>query len=149
MSSSLVYLWDQLTVTTVWNTGKTGDIYGLYFSNHHTHIINYNLSHVGPLWAASIIVLYSSVKQIQFTFPALVINKVLSIGGSTGLPIRGEWGQTTLAVTKVQKTCLCLKLTSFTLKESKCGPIPRSANFLPFKDQTCPVVGTPLKLPVL
>ena len=27
MSSSLVYLWDQLTVTTVWNTGETGDIY--------------------------------------------------------------------------------------------------------------------------
>ena len=26
MSSSLVYLWDQLTVTTVWNTGETGDI---------------------------------------------------------------------------------------------------------------------------
>ena len=27
MSSSLVYLWDQLTVTTVWNTGETGDNY--------------------------------------------------------------------------------------------------------------------------
>ena len=26
MSSSLVYLWDQLTVTLVWNTGETGDI---------------------------------------------------------------------------------------------------------------------------
>ena len=23
---SLVYLWDQLTVTTIWNTGETGDI---------------------------------------------------------------------------------------------------------------------------
>ena len=27
ISSSLVYLWDQLTVTTVWNTEETGDIY--------------------------------------------------------------------------------------------------------------------------
>ena len=27
MSSSLVYLRDQLAVTTVWNTGETGDIY--------------------------------------------------------------------------------------------------------------------------
>ena len=27
MSSSLVYLWDKLTVTTVWNTGETGDMY--------------------------------------------------------------------------------------------------------------------------
>ena len=25
---------------------------GLYFSHHCTHITNYNLSHVGPLWAA-------------------------------------------------------------------------------------------------
>ena len=25
MLSSLVYLWDQLTVTTVWNSGETGD----------------------------------------------------------------------------------------------------------------------------
>ena len=27
MSSSSVYLWDQLTVTTIWNTGENGDIY--------------------------------------------------------------------------------------------------------------------------
>ena len=26
--------------------------YGLYFSHHFTLITNYNLSHVGPLWAA-------------------------------------------------------------------------------------------------
>ena len=32
MSSSLVYLWDQLTVTTAWNTGETGDIDIYYFS---------------------------------------------------------------------------------------------------------------------
>ena len=36
MSSSLVYLWDQLTVTTVWNTGETGDIYSYFAGFSYT-----------------------------------------------------------------------------------------------------------------
>ena len=36
---SLFYLWDQLTVTTVWNTRETGDIYSMYLYTFWYYII--------------------------------------------------------------------------------------------------------------
>ena len=51
MLSSLVYLWDQLTVTTVWNSGETGDTHsnfsvtpkwdGEWHSKYSLQIIKY------------------------------------------------------------------------------------------------------------
>ena len=39
MSSFLVYLWDHLTVTSVWNTGETGDIQHKYAVHELAYVI--------------------------------------------------------------------------------------------------------------
>ena len=65
-----IYLWDQFTVTTVLNTGETGDIY--LFSNCRTQSINYKLeeqiadpqSGVFVIWSG--VLLYSN-NLLHFT----------------------------------------------------------------------------------
>ena len=78
-----IYLWDQFTVTTVLNTGETGDIY--LFSNCRTQSINYKLEEQIADPQSGVFVIWSGVLLYSNNLLHFNLNEVIGI-----LPFRTE-----------------------------------------------------------
>ena len=86
VSSFLVYIWDQLTVSAVWNTGETGDIYCVY-GVQGTQLITYFWLHMNKYLSNQIIMglnwmvilgMETPITPTQIQILLLIFNKLIA-----------------------------------------------------------------------